>query len=200
MTETMDIVEMVRAAAGGSQQAWDRLVERFMPLVISVTRGFHLSSKDVEDISQNVWLRLIEHIAALREPRALPGWIATTTRREAIRVLRSRMKANPVDPGAGGPLDRDAESISVDDRLLHAERHRALINGLAELPETQRRLLELMVVDPPLTYQEISIRLHVPIGSIGPTRNRALTRLRSSGPIQSLLGAEFSGVRRSDGP
>ncbi len=125
MTETTDMGEVVRAAAQGSQQAWDVLVDRYMPLVISVARGFRLSSKDVEDISQTVWLRLVEHIDSLREPRALPGWIVTTARREAIRVQRSKLQANPVDPGAGGPLDRDADSVGMDDRLLTAERHRA---------------------------------------------------------------------------
>ncbi|ACV81586.1 RNA polymerase sigma factor [Nakamurella multipartita] len=190
MTETTDMGEVVRAAAQGSQQAWDVLVDRYMPLVISVARGFRLSSKDVEDISQTVWLRLVEHIDSLREPRALPGWIVTTARREAIRVQRSKLQTNPVDPGAGGPLDRDADSVGMDDRLLTAERHRALRGGLRELPVLHRQLIELMVIDPPLSYQEISARLAIPVGSIGPTRKRALAKLRATGPIQSLLGAE----------
>ncbi len=202
MTDTTDMNEIVRAAAAGSQQAWDRLVGRYMPLVISVVRSFHLAGKDVEDISQTVWLRLVEHIDTIREPRALPGWIATTARHEAIRVQRSKAQATPVDPGAGGQLDRDTASIgqsfggsmSMDDRLLAAERHRALLDGLTELPAHHRELLELMVIDPPLSYQEISSRLNIPVGSIGPTRARALARLRTSGPIQSLMGSEYSGV------
>ena len=198
MTETSETGEIVRAAAAGRQQAWDRLVARYMPLVISVARGFRLSGKDVEDISQTVWLRLVEHIDTLREPRALPGWIATTARHEAIRVQRLRGTGVPGGPGAGGPLDRNAESVGMDDRLLTAERHQALIDGLTELPNQQRRLLELMVIDPPLSYQEISSRLDIPIGSIGPTRSRALNRLRASGPIQSLLGPAYSGVTRGE--
>ena len=192
MTETTDMGEIVKAATAGSQQAWDRLVERYLPVVISVVRSFRLTSKDVEDISQTVWLRLVEHIDTIREPRALPGWIATTARHEAIRVQRGRAQASPVDPGAGGPLDTNAESVGMDDRLLTAERHRALVDGLAELPPQQRKLLELMVVDPPLSYQEISSRLGIPVGSIGPTRARALTRLRTSGPIQALMHAQYS--------
>lgn len=194
MTDTTDMGEIVQAAATGSQEAWDRLVGRFMPLVISVVRGFHLTGKDVEDVSQTVWLRLVEHIDTIREPRALPGWIATTARHEAIRVQRGRTQTTPVDPGAGGALDRNVESTGMDDRLLTAERHRALLDGLAELPQHHRELLELMVVDPPLSYQEISNRLNIPVGSIGPTRARALSRLRASGPIQSLLRPEYSQV------
>lgn len=192
MTETMDTGDMVRAAAAGSQQAWDRLVQRYLPLVISVVRSFHLTGKDVEDISQTVWLRLVEHIGTLREPRALPGWIATTARHEAIRVQRVRMQASPVDPGAGGPLDRNTESADVGDGLLRAERHGALVAGLAELPRAQRQLLELLVADPPLSYLEISTRLSIPVGSIGPTRARALARLRASSPIQALMTAEYT--------
>lgn len=192
MTEATDTGEIVRAAAAGRQQAWDQLVRRFMPLVISVVRTFRLTSKDVEDVSQTVWLRLVEHIDTIREPRALPGWIATTARHEAIRVQRGKAQAYPVDPVAGGPLDRNAESIEMDDRLLTAERHRALVDGLTELSPSQRQLLKLLVVDPPLSYQEIGSRLGIPVGSIGPTRARALARLRASGPIQALLSAEYS--------
>ncbi len=192
MTDTMDTDALVRAAAGGSQLAWDRLVQRFMPLVISVIRNFHLTGKDAEDVSQTVWLRLVEHIDSIREPRALPGWIQTTTRHEAIRVHRVRAQSSPVDPAAGGPLDSHVESVPMDDRLLRAERHQALLEGLAQLPGAQRQLLELLVVDPPLSYHDISNRLGIPIGSIGPTRARALARLRASGPIQSLL--ECSGA------
>jgi len=194
MTETTDTGEIVRAAAAGRQQAWDQLVQRYMPLVISVVRTFRLTSKDVEDVSQTVWLRLVEHIDTIREPRALPGWIATTARHEAIRVQRGKAQACPVDPVAGGPLDRNAESIDMDDRLLTAERHQALVDGLAELSPNHRRLLELLVIDPPLSYQEISGRLGIPVGSIGPTRARALARLRASGPIQALQSAEYSDV------
>lgn len=193
MTDTMDTSEMVRAAAAGSQPAWDALVQRYMPLVISVVRSFRLASKDVEDISQTVWLRLVEHIDGIREPRALPGWIAATARHEAIRVQRMRAQTSPVDPGAGGPLDTSTDTTPPEAGLLRAERHRALLDGLAELPGNQRQLLELLVVDPPLSYVEISSRLNIPVGSIGPTRARALARLRASGPIQSLLGADAPG-------
>jgi DNA-directed RNA polymerase specialized sigma24 family protein len=65
-----------------------------------------------------------------------------------------------------------------------------LRGGLRELPVLHRQLIELMVIDPPLSYQEISARLAIPVGSIGPTRKRALAKLRATGPIQSLLGAE----------
>ena len=118
MTETVDVAELLQAAARGDQQAWDRLVDRYMSLVISVIRRYRLSDKDAEDVSQTVWLRLVEYIDRIREPRALPGWIATTTKNEALRLLKAKSLVDPTNPSAGGPLDLDSDSLELDDSLL----------------------------------------------------------------------------------
>lgn len=80
----------------------------------------------------------------------------------------------------------EPENSAVDANLLAVERHEALLMGLAELPDRQRSLLMLLLEDPPLPYEEVSARLGLPIGSIGPTRGRALTRLRSLRAIRAL--------------
>lgn len=192
MTETVDVAVLLQAAARGEQQAWDRLVDRYMSLVISVIRKYRLSDKDAEDVSQTVWLRLVEYIDRIREPHALPGWIATTTKNEALRLLKAKSLVDPTNPTEGGPLDLDSDSLDVDDRLLREERHRAIIAGLAELAPHQRQLLELLVADPPMSYQDISRLTGMPVGSIGPTRARCLARLKATTPIQALLSTESS--------
>jgi RNA polymerase sigma factor (sigma-70 family) len=192
------VTELVVAAARGDQQAWDGLVDRYMPLVVSVVRKYRLRDKDAEDVSQTVWLRLVEHIDTIREPRALPGWIVVTTRNEALRVLRGRSLAVPVDFGdlhAHGQLDIDMDSLELDDGLLRAERRAAILDGLAELPPYQRRLLLLLVADPPVSYEEISLQTGMPVGSIGPTRARCLAKLRATAPLRALLDAECSNLR-----
>ena len=73
---------LVHAAREGRQDAWDAIVDRFLPLVGAIIRRHRLSEADGDDVSQTVWLRLVEHLDALREPEALPGWIRTTTRNE----------------------------------------------------------------------------------------------------------------------
>ena len=95
--QTVGMGELVAAAAQGDQRAWAALVERYVPLVYSIIRRYRLSDKDAEDVSQTVWLRLVEHLGAIREPQALPGWLATTTRHEALGVLRSKRRTDPVD-------------------------------------------------------------------------------------------------------
>lgn len=178
---------LVLAAAAGDEHAWHEIVDRYTPLLASVTSRFRLTAGETQDVAQTVWLRLVEHLGNLREPRALPMWIITTGKRESMRYLSLRRRNVPYDP-----LDPSWLEAAVDDAepaadLLRAERHEALLAGLAELPSRQRELLLLLVEDPPLSYAEISRRTGIRIGSIGPTRRRALARLRQTFAISDLL-------------
>ena len=99
--------ELVAAAVGGSGAAWTALIARFAPLVAAMTHRYHLTPSDADDVAQTVWLRLVEHLKDLREPRALPGWIRTTTRNEALRVLSAGNRVEVVDPQADARLEVD---------------------------------------------------------------------------------------------
>ncbi len=193
MAESADVSELVAAAANGDHLAWNRLVDRYMPLVVATIRRFRLEAKDAEDVSQTVWLRLVEHLAAIREPRALPGWLVVTTRNEAVRVLRGqrgRYQTIPVDPIASDQLDSVSDNWAVDDGILLSERRSAVRAGLAELTEKQRNFLLLLAADPPITYDEISRRTGMAIGSIGPTRSRCLAKLRETDSLRALMEVE----------
>ncbi len=181
-----ELPDLVRAAVDGDENAWGRLVERYLPLVRSVIRAHGLSGQDAEDVLQVLWLRLVEHLKDLREPRALPGWIRTTTRNECIQLLKSTRRTVPVGASVE-PQTVPLVGQEPDEDLLRAERHQALLEALAELPEHQRNLLVLLAADPPLSYAEISRRNGIPIGSIGPTRARALSRLRESPAMAALI-------------
>ena len=182
---------LVARARAGDQQAWDALVERYSPLVWSICRRYRLGGADAADVSQNAWLHLVGHLGNIRDPAALPGWLATTTRRECGRVLRA---------AARGPLaaryDLDAESLpddqaaSAEQELLTAERHAALREAFADLPADCQRLIALLAADPPLPYADISARLGIPVGSIGPTRRRCLDKLRRHPAIAAFSSAE----------
>ncbi|AIY19641.2 RNA polymerase sigma factor [Pimelobacter simplex] len=184
---------LVPAAREGDQHAWDTIVDRFAPLVDAIIRGHRLSEADGDDVSQTVWLRLVEHLGDLREPDALPGWIRTTTRHECLRLLAARGRVRPVDPQDDAGLDAVAED-TTDTGLLDAERAQLLREALAELPEARRALLLLLLADPPVAYDEISRLLGMPIGSIGPTRARALDQLRRTRALRGL-GPDLVGRR-----
>lgn len=184
MADRRPVDELVKAAASGDAQAWDEVVDRYTSLVVAVCRHFRLSDADLHDVSQTVWLRLVEHLPDLRERQALPGWLATTTRRECMRVLDQSRRQTPVESYFE---DGASEEADVSAALLASERRSALRQAFASLPEQWQELLLLLLADPPIGYGEISRRLGIPPGSIGPTRGRAIQRLRAAAPIAALF-------------
>jgi RNA polymerase sigma factor (sigma-70 family) len=182
-----DPTDLVVAAIDGDRYAWDSLVSRYTPLVVQITRRYRLSASDSEDVAQVVWLRVLQHLDQIREPRALPGWIATTARNESLRVVTKDSKTELVDPLTSNRLDSADGGPEVDDALLAGERRDALRRGLAELEPKQRELLLLVCAEPPVSYGEISRRLGIPIGSIGPTRARCLAKLRATSSVAALF-------------
>jgi RNA polymerase sigma factor (sigma-70 family) len=173
-----DLRALTQAAIAGDQKAWANLYVRYTPLISTVCRQYRLRPSDADDVGQVVWLRLIQHLKGLREPRALPGWIATTTRNEAVRVLRMHQRTEPADPSKDGRFDQ-IHSSGFDDHLLIAEQRQVLHNGINNLRPEHRKLLLLLLSEPEVPYQEISRRLGIPVGSIGPTRARCLDKIRS---------------------
>lgn len=182
------VTDLVTRARNGDRGAWDAIVERYAALIWSICRRHRLTDADAEDVAQGVWLRLVDQLDKLRDPAALPGWLATTTRRECLQVLRAVRLPQP--SGLDVEDIADAQATVVEEELLLAERHAALREALSDLPPVYQRLIALFCVDPPLSYAEISAILGIPIGSIGPTRVRCLARLRRHPAIAQLIDAE----------
>jgi RNA polymerase sigma factor (sigma-70 family) len=165
----------VRAAAAGDPGAWHELVERYGGLVWAVTRAHRLSGADAADVVQTTWLRLVEHLERLKTPAAVGGWLATTARRECLHVLRQAARCQPRD---AVPEPVAEESADAGAPLLIAERDATVRQAFSRLPARDRALLGLLTAEPRPSYDEIGSTLGMPIGSIGPTRARALERLR----------------------
>jgi RNA polymerase sigma factor (sigma-70 family) len=181
-----DVAVLVGAAAQGDEAAWSEIVDRFTPLLIAVVMRYRLSSGELEDVAQTVWLRLIEHLGELREPRALPMWLTTTAKREALRSAMAGARVQPADPQDERWSSRLATDDDPDAALVRSERHTAVLEGFATLSPRQRQLLSMLSEDPPVPYADISRRTGIPIGAIGPTRARALERLRRSPSVRAL--------------
>jgi RNA polymerase sigma factor (sigma-70 family) len=190
MRNDPQVIDLVTRARNGDRSAWEALVERYTPLTWSICRRYQLDRTDAEDVAQAVWLRLVEQLDKLRDPAALPGWIATTTQRECYRAQRARCRL-----ATGGQVPDaenlpDEQAVVADDELLTAERHAALREAFKDLPPSYQRLLTLLIADPPIPYAEISARLGIPIGSIGPSRARGLERLRRHPAVAALINTE----------
>jgi RNA polymerase sigma factor (sigma-70 family) len=175
---TVDLAWLVRSAAVGDRAAWERLVDQFSRLLWAMTRDFKLAESDAADVVQATWLRLLEHIDRIEYPERIGSWLATTARHECLRHLAAGKRVTVVQDDHEAFKEAVCHQPDVDERLLAEERAQAVREALSTLPSRSQQLLELLMADPPVSYTEISDRLGVPIGSIGPTRGRCLERLR----------------------
>jgi len=188
MRNDSSVIALVARVGDGDQEAWDEIIERYSPLVWSICVRYQLNRHDIDDVGQSVWLLLVENIGSLREPAALPGWLATTTKREALRILRAGRRHEHADLPPEDHMPPDPAATPIDEEVIVAERNAALRAAFAELPPRCYQLLSMLVSDPPPPYAEISAKLGLPVGSIGPTRARCLERLRRSPHLAGLFG------------
>ncbi len=177
--------QLLAAASAGDQGAWDALVERYTSLLWSVVRSYRLPAPDAADVVQTTWLRLVEHLDRIADPDRLPGWLATTARRECLRLLR---QAGREVQSYTALIDVPDDAPELDAGLLRDERDAALWHALSLLEEFCQRLIRVLMADPPPSYAEASAILGIPVGSVGPSRGRCLAKLRRVAGISSVAG------------
>lgn len=171
-----ELREIVAAAAAGDPQAWTALTEQFSSMIMAVARSCRLNDADVGEVHQVTWLRLVENIGRIEQPERIGAWLATTAKRESLRIVRNKSRVT-IDHEA--LLQRpDMHAKSLDAGPIAEEDAELVRRAVALLPAHCQRLLSLMAQETPLSYKEISKRLGMPIGSIGPTRGRCLEHLR----------------------
>ena len=184
------IIDLVTRARNGEEQAWDALVERYAPLIWCICRRHRLGGADAEDVGQSVWVQVLDQLDKIRDPAALPGWLATTTRRECLRVLRAGQGPHRAWYVLDAENIPDQRNGTAEHELLAAERHAALREAFMDLPPSGQQLIAILIQDPPVPYAEISARLGIPVGSIGPIRGRCLDKLRRHPAVAALINAE----------
>lgn len=180
----------VRRAAAGDKAAWSELVESFSRLIWSVAGSYRLGPADSAEVMQTTWLRLLENLDRITQPERLGGWLATTARRESLRLLRLRGRELATDDQVWlDSIPRDAPT--PEDLLLDRDRDRRVRAAFARLPANCQQLLQLVVVVAP-PYTEVAAALDMPLGSIGPTRARCLERLRRLLAADGMTGTAGS--------
>ena len=171
-----DVEALVLASRSGDEAAWAQLVDRLSPLVWSVARSYGLDRHDAVDVSQTTWLQFARHVASIAEPRKAPGWLATTARRECIRMVKASRRETPTPDTA---LDWMATDDHVE-REVEADAERRLIwDVVNELPENCRILVKMFLADPPPSYETVANTLSITINAVGPKRSRCLENLRT---------------------
>ena len=183
MISAEELPRLVRAAAGDDPRAWDRLVGEYTPAIRGVARGHKLGAFDQDDVVQRTWIALIGSIGRLRDPSSLPCWLTTTARREAVRIRKSTAREFPNQD----LVESHAPAVLDEDRVLATERRDVARQALAVLAPQHRELLTALAAEPKLSYKQVSERVGIPVGSIGPTRQRCLERMRRDPRVGRLL-------------
>lgn len=172
--EPAELLERVR---GHDQSAWNELVSRYAALVWRIARSHRLDPADAADVSQHTWITLADNLARIRDANRLPGWLATTARRESLRLLRSRTREVHADSFLSSVRETAIELCPEAHALLSTRDH-LLWRAFAALPERCQRLLGILVFAPGISYARIAHTLGMKLGSVGPTRSRCLHALR----------------------
>jgi RNA polymerase sigma factor (sigma-70 family) len=175
-SEEPSIASLVERARCGDRAGWDGLVDKFSSTVWAIARGHRLSAADAADVSQTTWLRLVENLDRIEQPDRVGAWLATTARRESLRLLR--LAGRQIPDGEGMELIADPAPASEEQKVFNSQAEEILTHLVEQLPRRSQLLIRLLSADTPLSYKEISESLDMPIGSIGPTRARALAELR----------------------
>lgn len=168
--------ELLSAAVGGEQGAWEQLVRRFEPVVGAIVTSCRLQEADARDAAQRTWLRMIEHHWQIREAEALGGWLRTTARRECLQIIRERQLADPLQPTQTADVPDD--TIDIEQGVVDADTLDQLRRLIERLPTHCHQLMSLLFRDDPPPYAELARSMGIPVGSIGPTRARVLSKLR----------------------
>jgi RNA polymerase sigma factor (sigma-70 family) len=180
-----DVAQLLRRATAGDQAAWNQLVQRFSSLLWSISRSYGMSPADAADVFQLTWLRLLEHLGSIESPDRLVGWLATTCRRECLAVLRRNKRTQPT--GDEGMLNHLAGAVEgAEQQVVRADRDAALWRAFDRLDQRCQEILRVLILaaDDRVSYEWAAVALEMPVGSLGPTRARCLTKVRK------LLDAE----------
>jgi RNA polymerase sigma factor (sigma-70 family) len=187
--EELSMTELVGRAAT-DDDAFRVLQHRFKAVVWANTARYGFNQQTREDVAQLVWLKLFQHLTRLREPERLAGWLAVVTRNESARVAKGRAMFDN-----SKPMDDVNIAANVDEpdrELIRSDTVRTVAAALVKLDDDCRELLRLLILDSPetpLSYKEVAELLDMPIGSIGPTRQRCLEKLASDKDLQQMFPA-----------
>ena len=176
------LVARVRA---GDQQALATLMERYRGAMVRAARRYLASASDVEDAVQDAWLAFARFGEDVRRPECIGAWLQVATGRAALVIARRLGRIRPMGDVSrlpGFPVWWDDQEHLDDDQY-----EAAVSSAIGRLNPRERSLVTLLMDDPQMPYASVSEALGRPIGSLGPTRQRALRKLRRDPGLSRLV-------------
>jgi RNA polymerase sigma factor (sigma-70 family) len=183
-TTSDDPISTLVTRAITDAHAMAELINSCRPYVARLCRRHTRSRADADDLEQEVWIALIKGVAQINEPAAVYGWLRQVTIRAAIAA--SRKSGREVPSGEAVAPDLGAHADTTPEHVLRAEGRRVVRKAMQRLEQPDRTLLTLLCAEDRPDYGRISAEVGRPIGSIGPTRQRALERLRRDRTLVAL--------------
>ncbi|MGQ0718025.1 MAG: RNA polymerase sigma factor [Pseudonocardiales bacterium] len=168
--------ELLQGIEGGDPAAWNEIIRQYGKLVSTTVWSFRLQEADALDAIQTTWLRLVENADRVQFPERLSGWLATTARRECLRILRQAKLGLELTDVAPETVADPSEG--PEQRAIDANTTRTLRKLIDELSPRRRTVIGMLFTDDPCSYRKLSRTTGIPLGGIGPTRARALQQLR----------------------
>jgi len=166
--------ELVRDCLKGDEHAWRNLIAKYSRLVYSIPFRYGMPSSDADDIFQATFTIAFRELRQLRNQASLSAWLITITRRECLRLLRLRHAHDELGE------DIEDEQTSAPEQVERWEQQHVVHLGLTQLDERCRALLLALFIQAPTPrYEQISSKLGIPLGSIGPTRARCFKKLQA---------------------
>jgi len=189
---TRKSAELVSRIRAGDESVWRDMSNQYEPLLRGIARQYRLSPEDTDDIVQLTWLRCLEHFDQLIDPGRLSGWLATICRRECLRLATKGRRELPLsEPDLGRLIDDNRADGDPYVKVAVRDQHNRLYHAISALPARQKMLLIELLRQEGQSYLDLSQRLGLPVGSIGPTRRRAVSRLRLD-PRLACLASDMS--------
>jgi RNA polymerase sigma factor (sigma-70 family) len=161
----------------GDSRAMDELVRLMTPLLWHVVRAYGLDRALAEDVVQTTWLTLVRRHESITEPQAVSGWLTMVARREAWRVGKLHRRADATEMESLEP--RLPAQESAEETAATDDESRRLWLAVGRLNDRCQRLLRIVAFEERPDYARIAQDMAMPIGSIGPTRQRCLAKLRA---------------------
>ncbi|WEK61644.1 MAG: sigma-70 family RNA polymerase sigma factor [Candidatus Microbacterium colombiense] len=160
----------------GDGHAMDELVRLMTPVLWHVVRAYGLERTLAEDVVQTTWLQLVRGHGSIADSKAVSAWLTTTARREAWKVGKAHGRIDTADSD-----DLDVllpEQASAEEHAAIGDERRRLWMAVRRLAERCQRLLRVIAFEDRPDYARLAEELAMPVGSIGPTRQRCLAKLR----------------------
>lgn len=166
----IDDASLIEQCLSGDQDAWEAIIRRYQNLIYSVPIRYHFSAQDSADVFQHVCVILLEKLKTLRNSETLSSWLYITTKRQCWKIAKKKKMETELQETSEYISDSNSENLVLQHQIK---------TGVDQLPEKCRDLIfALYYADPPYSYDQITEKLGIPFGSIGPTRARCLEKLR----------------------